>query len=270
MTLEQLETDGGRKGDSEQTTSDSAKNRVEPVTEKPAEIAEVPPIRCSAGRDDRSPRRKPDSIMDGVSETADELDQTVIGRSERWVQRNDGERADTGARRMTELSDESSGVTSQNGCADLGYTTPHSLSPRIQFFVSPFSEIDKMKDREERFGQPNKTNHSDCSQPSCGGTDIHDDGRCGGGRTGEGPRSEAVYLEVTDTITSNDTWKEKLLKRKVRFGTPPLDRSRVKITSEPVREARSPAGEVAAKMARRTERFAATSSGFSARLVSGS
>lgn len=265
LTLEQLETDKDREGDSGQTKRDPTQNRVEPVTE----MTEVPPLQSSAGRGGRSPRRKPGSNMGGISETANELDKTAIGRSERRVQRNDGERADTGARIVAELLDESSGVTSQNGCADMVYTTPSNLSPRVQFFVSPFSEIDKMKDREERFGQPNKTNHPDCSEPSCDDTDVHTDGRCASGRTDEGSRSDAVYLEVTDTVTSNDTWEEKLLKRKTRFQTPPLDRSRMKVTSEPVHKARSPAaGEAAAKMARRTERFAATSSGSSARLVS--
>lgn len=275
MTLEQLETDEGRGGDSERATSDPAKGRVEPATKNLVEIAEVPPLQCSPGRGVCTTRRKPRSNMGGTTETSHELDKAVIARSERRLQPKEDEWADAGERRTDERTDErteeSSGVASHDGCTDLVHTTPPNLSPGGAFFVSPFSEIDKMKDREQRFGQPNKIDHPDFSEPSCSGIDVHDDERCGSSRMEEELRSEAAHSEVADTITANDTWKEKLLKRKARFETLPLDRSRMKMTSEPIREARSPAaGEAAAKMARRTERFAATSSGSSARLVSDS
>lgn len=272
MTLEQLETDEGRGGDSERATSDPTKNRVEPATENLVEIAEVPPLQSSPGGGVHTTRRKPRSNMAGTPETAHELDKAVIARSEKRLQPKYDEWADAGGdERTDERKDESSGVASQDGCTDSVHTTPLNLSPGEALFVSPFSEIDKMKDREQRFGQPNKIDHPDFSGPSCSGNDVHDNGRCGGSRMGEGPRSEAAHLEVADTITANDTWKEKLLKRKARFETLPSDRSRMKMTIEPIREAQSPAaGEAAAKMARRTERFAATSSGSSARLVSNS
>lgn len=271
LTVQQLQTDEDRGGDSERTTSSPTKNKVEPVTEELIEMAEVPQSQCAAERVDLTSLRKPRSNVDGAPKTAHDLDKTVIGRSERRRQSKDDERAGTGGRRTAELTDDSSGVASQDGCTDLVHATPPNLSPGEPFFVSPFSEIDKMKDREERFGQPNKTNHPDCSEPSCSGNNIRDDGRCGRGRMGEGSCSETAHLDAADTVTANDTWKEKLLKRKARFDTPPLDRSRMKMTNERTRaDPRPAASETAAKMARRAERFQANSSGFSAGLVSDS
>lgn len=270
FTLDQLEADIGCGGDNERTASDAAKNRVETATESLVETAEVPPVQCSAGRSDRTSRRKPRSNVDGTPETAHELDRAVIAQSKRRQQSNDDKLADAGGIRTAELTDDSSGDASQDGCTDLAHTTPPKLSPGETFFVSPFSEIDKMKDREERFGQPKKTNHPSCSEPSCSGNDVHDGGRGGCNRVGEEPRSEAAILKVAGTTTANDAWKEKLLKRKARFGAPPLDRSRMKMASEPMREVPRPApSETATKMARRMERFRATPSGPCSRLVSG-